>query len=112
MACGPVGSSAMACYNKLVPQATAAREFYVAREGKQQGPLTEQQFKQDVAVGRFAQEDHVFVSGWPAWKRLDEALVELGIPLPPAPAKQPAPDNKPDYVRRSPTKASGQHAPC
>lgn len=66
-------------------QPQSARSYFYGRDGKRNGPLSEQEFFRAVADGTVKNTDVVFVPGWSDWKRLDAARALIpGLPAGPA----------------------------
>jgi hypothetical protein len=74
-------------------------EFYVAADGKQEGPLTEEEVRQLITNRALKPTDHCWMDGWADWRPLQDAFAEEFRAAEPAPlaswetlANEPAPD--------------------
>ncbi len=74
---------------------SAHRSYFYGRDGKQNGPLSEQEFFRAIADGTVKNTDVVFVSGWSDWKQLEAARALIpGLPAGPALESQPKKTSK------------------
>lgn len=65
----------------------AERTWYIANEGRQEGPFAEAQFREFIATGRVSAETLVWTSGMSAWQKAGDipGLMGMGRAPPPVP---------------------------
>src|SRR6185295_15452937 len=97
--------------------------WYFAKDGSQQGPVSDDQIRRMAQDGSLRREDLVWREGMAAWQPASEAGIEFPLPsrpsgtlppppppqyvapiaTPPPPPAQYSPPNAPQYVQYSPS---------
>jgi hypothetical protein len=85
-------------------------QWYLSRDGKQHGPLSDAELSKLVELGHARPSDHVWRYGFSEWRPLMSIFPERKPAPPPAPAKPLAVlvGDREDYVRQQQLKRSRQ----
>lgn len=59
--------------------------FYIARNGEQKGPFTENELRAKIQAGEFSKEDHAWTDGLTEWVVVSELLPEVDLAVTPSP---------------------------
>jgi hypothetical protein len=74
-----------------VTSTTGQEQWYLARDGKQHGPLSDTEMQKLVELGHLKAADLVWRPGFPDWRLATTVFPSLAQKPEPAPAPQPAP---------------------